>query len=156
MWRTSLINPSQEHFVSNLIKQKLFYANEETKAPQNNGTKWVLFLKEGEYHEIGLLFASYLLRSTGHSVYYLGQSVPLENITQTVKEIDAKRLLTFICESNNYKKTNRYINQLTEQCQKTKIVVCGSRTTLNKLTISQKADKIDSIESLIKKHMQNP
>ena len=57
MWQTGAVNPAQEHFISNLVKQKFFVAidglinSEKAKAQ-----RFVFFLPEGELHEIGLLF----------------------------------------------------------------------------------------------------
>jgi len=85
MWQTGSINPAQEHFISNLIRQKLIVAIDGVVAPENPAAqKFVLFLPDGELHELSLLYFSYLLKSKGHSVIYLGQSVPLDDLQKVV------------------------------------------------------------------------
>ena len=56
---------------------------------------YLLFLPEGELHEIGLLMANYLLKAAGKHTIYLGQSVPLENVVASFKEIRPTNLLLF-------------------------------------------------------------
>ncbi|MFW5979061.1 MAG: MerR family transcriptional regulator, partial [Bacteroidia bacterium] len=77
LWQTGSINPAQEHFVSNLFRQKLMVAIDNLKIPdRKDAKKFILFLPEKEFHELGLLFYSYLIKKSGHSVIYLGSSVP--------------------------------------------------------------------------------
>lgn len=81
LWITGSIHPAHEHFITNLVRQKLFVAIDGQKSTQRIETKkFLLYLPEGETHEIGLLFANYILRSRGHKVIYLGQMTPEEDI----------------------------------------------------------------------------
>ncbi|MEX0883706.1 MAG: MerR family transcriptional regulator, partial [Cyclobacteriaceae bacterium] len=67
LWQTGSIHPGQEHFISNLVRQKLIVAI-DGQMYTGGGKKFLLFLPEGELHEISLLFSSYLLKSNGHKV----------------------------------------------------------------------------------------
>lgn len=81
LWQTNSINPAQEHFISNLIRQKLIVAIDalpHVKAEDNKC--FLLYLPENEMHEISLLYANYKIRSLGHKSVYLGQSVPFEDL----------------------------------------------------------------------------
>jgi DNA-binding transcriptional MerR regulator len=81
LWQAGAINPAQEHFISNLIRQKLIVAIDSQGMMIKEGAKrFLLFLPEGELHELGLLFYSYLIQKAGHKVIYLGQSVPLSDV----------------------------------------------------------------------------
>lgn len=91
MWQAGDINPNQEHFVSYLIRQKVIAAIDNiSDVFRTDAQKFLLFLPEGEWHEIGLLFASYLIKEVGHEVTYLGQSVPYKDVLATgaVKKFD--------------------------------------------------------------------
>lgn len=84
LWLAGDVNPAQEHFVSNLVRQKIISAIDGFSHVFNpNAEKFLLFLPEGEWHEIGLLFSLYLLKEKGHDVIYLGQSVPYSDILAT-------------------------------------------------------------------------
>jgi DNA-binding transcriptional MerR regulator len=86
MWQTGSINPAQEHFISNLIRQKLIVAIDGVVVSKNSkAKKIVLFLPDGELHELSLLYFNYLLKSKGHSVIYLGQSVPMNDLKKVIE-----------------------------------------------------------------------
>lgn len=84
LWQTGHIMPAQEHFVSNIIRQKLIVAIDSV--PQPKGTKKaMLFIPEGEHHELGLLFLHYLLKRKGIKVVYLGANVPMNDVVNVVE-----------------------------------------------------------------------
>jgi DNA-binding transcriptional MerR regulator len=81
LWQAGTINPAQEHFISNLVRQKLIVAiDNEMQNMTVNGPRIIFFLPEDEFHEIGLLFYSLLARKEGLEVVYLGMSVPLVDL----------------------------------------------------------------------------
>ena len=83
LWQTGHIMPAQEHFVSNIIRQKLIVAIDS--APFNpKGKSCILFLPEGEYHELGLLFLCYLLKNQGARPIYLGANVPMKDVESVI------------------------------------------------------------------------
>ncbi len=97
LWGTNKLNVGQEHFISNLIRQKLIGAIDALAIdPAPDSKTYLLFLKEGELHEIALLFAYYLLKLNHKKVYYLGQNLPLEDLAEMQKQIQADIALTFI------------------------------------------------------------
>jgi DNA-binding transcriptional MerR regulator len=81
LWQAGTINPAQEHFMSNLIRQKLYVAiDNEMQSPVHNGPRIVLFLAEHEQHEIPLLFYNLIARKEGLEVIYLGSGVPMNDL----------------------------------------------------------------------------
>lgn len=88
LWQSSSICPAQEHFVSNLIRQKIIREIDQVEPTvQGNDSTYVLFLPENEIHELGLLYVHYLLRTAGQRVIYLGQSVPLEDLQHVAAQL---------------------------------------------------------------------
>ena len=85
LWMTNHINPAQEHLVTNIIRQKLIVGIEGISTPLKVNKTILLFLPEAEYHEMGLLFMYYLLKSRGIEVIYLGCNVPLADVGYVVK-----------------------------------------------------------------------
>jgi len=67
LWLTNHINPAQEHLVTNIIRQKLIVGIEGIVTLLKVNKTVLLFLPEGEYHELGMLFMYYLLKSRGVS-----------------------------------------------------------------------------------------
>lgn len=85
LWQTGHINPAQEHLVSNTIRQKLIMAIETVMPRTKLDKTFLLFLPEGEHHELGLLFMYYLLKTRGAKTIYLGANVPLKDVEQVVE-----------------------------------------------------------------------
>ena len=84
LWQSEKVNPAQEHLVSSLIRQKIIAATDKLPGTFDpGGKKFLLMLPEGEWHEIGLLFAQYLVKEAKHEVIYLGQSVPYSDVLAT-------------------------------------------------------------------------
>ena len=82
LWQTKSIKPVHEHFISNLIVQKL-QSNIERNQSINH-TKldkvFVLYLPQNEIHELGLLYLHYELTLRGYHSIYLGQNISKEYI----------------------------------------------------------------------------
>jgi len=80
LFLNSKITPANEHFLSENIRVKIGYEIEKIKNKTLSRKKWVLFLPESEYHDIGLLFTYLILKIKNYEVIYLGQNVPRENL----------------------------------------------------------------------------
>lgn len=81
LWQTNTLLPAHEHFISNLIIQKIQLNTEKLEyAASNTDYVYVLFLPENEIHEIGLLYLNYELVLRGAQTVYLGESLPLDNL----------------------------------------------------------------------------
>jgi len=110
LWLTDELLPAQEHLITNLIRQKLL--TEIENLPNQDGPKVVLYLPEGEYHELGLLFFHYMYKKKGASVYYLGASVPLSDIKHISTSINPDFILTYAVLKNK-KGVEEYLEKLT-------------------------------------------
>lgn len=77
MWMTDRLIPAQEHIASNIIYRKVAVAIEQLPQPAADALSVLLFLPEGEIHEISLMYVQYLLRRAGKRAIYLGANAPL-------------------------------------------------------------------------------
>jgi DNA-binding transcriptional MerR regulator len=128
MWQTNSINPVQEHFISNLVKQKFFAAIDGLIGNEKEGAKrFVFFLPEGEMHEIGLLFSCYLARKRGHRTLYLGQSVPLNDLIEIKHKNRIDFLVTAFTTSFNGNDIVNYLTNLAVQFSDATIFISGSQ-----------------------------
>jgi DNA-binding transcriptional MerR regulator len=94
MWLVGTINPAQEHFISNLIRQKIITAIDQLPIPDPGQSKAILFLPEHEWHEISLLVYHYHLRSKGFNSIYLGQALPYDALIKTIETLKPKALVS--------------------------------------------------------------
>lgn len=97
LWQTETLKPIHEHFISSLIRQKLFSEIENAqKHPRTDTDKvFVLFLPVDEIHEIGIIFIHYLLLSKGKQVIYLGENVPIEDLKEVEKHFKSVTFLSY-------------------------------------------------------------
>ncbi len=94
MWLVNSISAAQEHFISNLIRQKVVSEIDKLPIAQESKEKILLFLPEHDWHEIGLLFYQYLLRNKGIKTYYLGQSLPYDSLVDCIKQLQPTIVLS--------------------------------------------------------------
>lgn len=149
LWEIGSIHTAQEHFISNLIRQKLISQIDTLKKDYSTKKKRViLFLPEGELHELSLLFYSYLLYEKKYLVIYLGQSVPLLDLINIASEYKSSFFLTtlVIPEINNgfYK----YLKSLSKIFPNSSILVFGPKAI--SLKLPDKVKKIKSLSDLYK------
>ncbi|HWR33067.1 MAG TPA: MerR family transcriptional regulator [Chitinophagaceae bacterium] len=85
LWQTGHINPAHEHLVTNIIRQKMLVVIDACQVPVNKKKSAMLFLPEGEHHELGILYIYYLLKKTGVAVIYLGANAPLKDAEYIAK-----------------------------------------------------------------------
>jgi DNA-binding transcriptional MerR regulator len=92
LWQTNAISPSHEHFITNLIKQKIhihteFLQKEYTSKSKNK--TFVLYLPENEVHELSLLFLNYYILKNGYRTIFLGQSLQKESL-ETLMSVNSE------------------------------------------------------------------
>ncbi|MBE5321449.1 MerR family transcriptional regulator [Pedobacter sp. MR2016-19] len=133
MWRKDDICPAHEHFLSNIIRQKIFSHINNLPLIKQSGQRWLLFLPEDEDHDIGLLFANYMLRMQGHQVIFLGSKVPLDSISRIFSTLNVGHVLLFMIKSQLASVAQQYIDQLSEICSATKIHLAGNSEVIGKL-----------------------
>jgi DNA-binding transcriptional MerR regulator len=150
MWATDSVAPAQEHFLSNLLRQKL-YASIDILPLNNNSKKhWALFLPENEFHELGLLMANYLIRSAGHRCTYLGSNLPIESLSGAVKSIKPENLLLFLVSKNDEDADKDLIKQIVKTFPSQKIYVAAEPERLQKLKEHKNLIQISSRQQLKK------
>jgi hypothetical protein len=132
MWSCDMLPPAHEHFINNLVRQKLCTAINLLPHPEGSKT-WLLFLPEDEWHEMGLLFASYIIRLRGDRVIYLGSNLPYSSLEDGVKNCHPDNLLLFLVRNDFTENYQEYINRLSSDFKKKKIFIAGSEQTINPL-----------------------
>ncbi len=150
MWSTSSIPAAQEHFISNLIRQKFFTAIDALPPAKKSKNSWLLFLPENEFHEIGLLFANYLVRASGKKVFYLGSNVPYKSLQDAVKSTNASNLLFFLVHHDHPAETQSYVNRLSSSFKDKKIYLSGNQRLINQLKLAKNLSWIQLADQLEK------
>ena len=128
LWLTNHINPAQEHLVTNIIRQKLIVGIDSTKTSIHTGKTLLLFLPEGEHHELGLLFMHYLLKTRGIRVLYLGANVPLKDVDYVASLKNPDFLYAHLTSVANNFNFEKFLISVHNRMPDRKIIVSGALT----------------------------
>ncbi len=112
LWQTDKIHPAQEHFISNLIRQKIIANTDSLKTKVSKSETFLLFLPEGELHEISLLFYNYILKKNGYKVIYLGQSVPLKDLVKVIEYCKPDNIIMYSINHDVKGRIPHYVEQI--------------------------------------------
>ena len=148
MWRSDNICPAQEHFLSNIIRHRITSATENISLKKKYKSTWVLFLPEEDDHDIGLLFANYLLKAAGHKVIYLGAKVPVESVRDVIEKVQVEHLLVFMLRSQSAGVTMEYLKGLSAAFAQQEIHIAGSSRILAEVPMEGNVKWMKSIDDL--------
>jgi DNA-binding transcriptional MerR regulator len=150
LWSCDELPPVQEHFISNLLKQKIFTAINSLPPAVSGSKKWVLFLPENEFHETGLLVAYYLIRLSGDNVIYLGSNVPLQSFESSLNDLHADNLLLFFVHRDLTENIQEYCDRLVKKFNG-KIYVAADEKIINELKPHKRMIFLSTPETLVEK-----
>ncbi|HPE42881.1 MAG TPA: MerR family transcriptional regulator [Bacteroidales bacterium] len=156
LWQTGAINPAQEHFISNLIRMKLFVAIDSLPAVTNSDAKKIiLFLPEWELHEIGLLTYYYIAKKHGVKVYYLGQNVPFEDLISVAQSVEPEMLATYFVSAVSSDKVQHYLKEIVRSFPDLHILISGMQAIAMEAELAEDIKLIRSaneFKSFVKAH----
>ncbi|MDG1747732.1 MAG: MerR family transcriptional regulator [Bacteroidia bacterium] len=113
LWLSGSTNVAHEHFITHLVKQRLYVSIDQITTPiMLDAKKFILFLPNGENHELSLLFASYILKTRGHEVIYVGSSTPVDDLNHLCKVHKPDVLFCAITNANSNMPIQVYVNTL--------------------------------------------
>jgi DNA-binding transcriptional MerR regulator len=125
LWLTNNINPAQEHLVTNIIRSKLINGIENVRQQHKINKSFLLFLPESEYHELGLLFVHYLLKSRGAKVYYLGANIPLKDAAFVIRNLRPDTIYIHLSSTTSKFNFGKFLQLLKIHAGKTPVIISG-------------------------------
>ena len=159
LWQTGAISPSHEHFITNLVKQKIHLQTEylqKNKYEPNNHPIFVLFLPENEIHELGILYLNYLILSKGYRTIFLGQSLQTSSL-QTLYSYETKYyFVSYITVEPSKDEIMPYLQNFYDKIldkQDSKLILFGpQQIAIDKETLPEKIEMFRSVESFVFKY----
>lgn len=150
LWQIGTINPGQEHFMTNLIRQKMIVAIDGIvpNAGLEKRKTYILYLPDGELHEIGLLFYSYIIQKMGHRVIYLGQMVPFNDLLLIANSQKPDGFVTFITTSLSNEDINEHLGKLTKNFSGKKIIVSGLQFRVQDVEVPDQITLVTNTDQL--------
>ncbi|MDB5195977.1 MAG: MerR family transcriptional regulator [Flaviaesturariibacter sp.] len=148
LWQAGRVNPAHEHIVSNIIRQKIIAAIEAVPAPDYTKPLFLLFLPEGEYHELGLLFVYYLMRRKDLPVIYLGANVPLKDVQYVTDLKKPQHLYVHLTAMPTRHNFPKFIASLSTKNPEAQLVLSGQIANDAKMKVGENVTLLQSLAAV--------
>ncbi len=114
LWQTGAISPSHEHFITNLVKQKIHVQTEilqRKQDPKDNKNIFALFLPENEIHELAILYLNYYILTQGYKTIFLGQSITTDSLETILTYSTQMKFVTYLTVEPNQDEIDDYFKK---------------------------------------------
>ena len=161
LWQTGAISPTHEHFITNLVKQKIHIQTEKVQRTIKKNTGYpifVLFLPENEIHELGIIYLNYLLLSKGLKTILLGQSTQISSLENLYTYGNSFNFMTYFTVEPNKKEIMPYLKSFNERLllnTNSKLIVFGpQQIEIDLNNLPNKIELYRSIKSFINNYFE--
>lgn len=154
LWQSETITPAHEHFVSYLIKQKLYINTEKLQVlkPTKTDKIFVLSLPMNEIHELGLMYIQYEILLQGYKTIYLGESMPIENLKELNNHFNNITYVSYLTIQPDRSIVNQYVANMSSELlnNSNEIWLIGKLVEhIETENLDQKVHIFNSIEELV-------
>ena len=150
MWLIGSVNPAQEHFMSNLIRQKIISEIDKQQIPVSTEKSVLMYLPEHEWHEMSLLFYHFLLRSKGVPTFYLGQSLPYESLVECIEKLKPNYILSSWLTAVDGKLVVGYFKKLKSDYPNLDVFAGGPQIKANSTALKKYIIEVNDLTSIMK------
>ncbi len=152
LWQTNSIQPANEYFISNLVRQKIYVEieNVDVIKPENEEHLHVVLLPLNEIHDLGSLFLHYQLSSWGKNVVYLGPNISEESLS-ALSELKRGKT-TFFVYGTIYPVTDDipdFVKNMTEVLSENDRLIMAGRKALEIREMCKLDPRITILENLL-------
>jgi DNA-binding transcriptional MerR regulator len=151
LWSVNKLYPAQEHFASQMLRQKLFSAI-SALPQQKREHKFLLYLPDDENHEIGLLYGYYLIKKAGYECLYLGTNVPLDGVLECVTMSKPTHILTLFVTQRPEGKLSTYLEKIAHTFSNSTVLIggiCDGTCTIPRTDNIKLLSGINELKSLL-------
>ena len=149
MWRTGEVSTAQEHFIYQLIRQKVIVAIDGLMAPEPNSEKYLLFLPKSEFNDLLILLFTFMLKNRGKQCIYLGVDIPFKDLKQVTAITKPDTLFTFVKAPASKIDTQAYIYELAESFSEKDILISGNPYFMDELEYPNNVLLIPGLADLV-------
>ena len=149
MWRIGEVSTAQEHFIYQLIRQKVIVAIDGLMSPPDDAEKYLLFLPKSEFNDLLILLFTYILKFRGKQCIYLGVDIPFKDLKQVTAITKPDTLFTFIKAPASKIDTQAYIYELAETFEDKDILISGNPYFMEELDYPNNVLLIPGLEDLV-------
>ncbi len=158
LWQTGIINPSREHFVSAILKQKIYTAYDRILASPGETAQSIVFaLNDREYHELSLLIGNYIAKRLKYNTVYLGQAVPYSSLKEIIEYTGSNILVTNFITSQEEKYIINYLKRISSDFPTLMILAGGHQIQIANYSLPENVIKINDATMFknVLKNMEN-
>ena len=156
LWQTGAISPTHEHFITNLVKQKIHVQTEQLQRNNNyhdDQPIFALFLPENEIHELGILYLNYLILSKGYRTIFLGQSLQTSSLETLFTYNSTFNFVTYLTVEPNKEEIMPYLNDFHEKLlsqTNSKLIIFGpQQLEIDTDNLPNKIELYRSVETFV-------
>jgi DNA-binding transcriptional MerR regulator len=150
LWQAGSIFIAHEHFVSILIRNKLISETAKFKPGESTGNI-LIFLRENEMHELGLLFFNYLAAQEGLKGVYLGQNLPFNDLANFLINTEFDFICTSFIQAIEKSEMEQYLANLSLVFNRNKILISGRQIGILKPKLPSNVVVIKNSNDFIKR-----
>jgi DNA-binding transcriptional MerR regulator len=150
LWQTGSITPAYEHFFTNLVRQKIIAAiDKQVLSPSPDAKRFLLFLPPNEPHELGLLYAHFVIRQRGHRSVYMGLNLPIDHIICAHECCQPDFIVTTLTSCIKINAIEEFVVQISKTFSKSKILLSGAQAVNRSLHLPQNVQVISDFDDFI-------
>lgn len=148
MWIAGSVKSVHETFVSSIIRRKMIVSIDALKPDLQRDERVIVYLPEGETHELSLLYLHYVLKKNGFSTLNLGGAVPLIDLLEGQAIFKSQYIFTIFNDSFSEAPLQPYVDQLAKNIKEAKIIISGYQTIKQKLSLPPRVTVLHSLRDI--------
>ena len=150
MWIAGSVRGVHETFVTNIIKSKLFVEIDRIRIlPYHVTKKFLIYLPEGEEHELSLLFLNYLVKIRGGQVFYMGSNIKYTEVLEAISIFKPDFIFTLFNDSFTDTSLQPYIDDICKACGDGVFGVSGYQVINQNLIAPENLIIFNSLDQII-------
>lgn len=150
LYFTGSVNPVQESFIGNLIRQKIIAAiNDITPPRTKKGPTFALYLPDGERQELSLLFMSYLLRKRNVHTIYLGGDISVADLNDFYRFQQPDFLFTIISNAYIHEPVEQHVAGVLEACPKSTLLLTGYQASMHDFSNTERLEVVQGLDAML-------
>lgn len=148
LWQLSSLSVGHEHFFSNIYRGFILSRISSLDVKVKTKKKILMFLPPNEEHELSLLIYQYMFKREGWQVYYLGISVPFEDLKISYDQIKPDLTLTSLIAKSSEKEFETIVKGIEKVIPHKSLVLSGNMSSLYKNKLASGVRVIESEKDL--------
>lgn len=148
MWIAGSVKSVHENFVSAIIRRKMIVCIDQLSSKVQRSDKIIIYLPEGETHELSLLYLHFVLKKRGFEVLNLGTHVPLIDVVEGHLIFKASYIFTIFNDSFSETPLQPYLDQMKNNLGSAKIIISGYQTISQNLTLNNQITVLHGLKEI--------